>query len=276
MSEMHADTSDPGPALVQSDQPWGDAALAQLYDLFPFEGDLPLYLELAAREGGSVLEPACGSGRVLLPLVRAGNRVTGIDASPHMLQITRRKLAAAGRDAESRANLIQGDMRDFDVPGQFDFALIAVKSFAYLTKREDQQRTLSAIHRHLRPGGLLALDLMNPSLEWLMQPPGSLRQDLVQRAHEQGITLARTEAEVSTDLAEQIRVIRSGYEIVRDDGSVTRRFVEWPYRYMFRFEAEHLLERSGYDIEALYGGYEREPFTSESRLMLFLARKTGT
>lgn len=274
MSRSQADPSKPNPAFIHADHPWGDAALAQLYDLFPFQGDLPLYLELAAVEGGSVLELACGSGRVLVPLVQAGSTVTGIDASPHMLEITRRKLAAAGPDVESRANLVMGDMRDFDVPGQFDFALIAVKSFAYLTRREDQQRTLSAIHRHLRPGGLLALDLMNPSLDWLMMQPGSLRQDLVQQVPGQGITLARTEAAVSTDFAEQIRVIRSGYEIVRDDGTVSKRFVEWPYRYMFRFEAEHLLERSGYEIEALYGGYEREPFTSDSKLMLFLARKS--
>src|SRR3954466_6995600 len=86
-SSSSSDGSTGGPALIQAGQPWGDAALAQLYDLFPFEGDLPLYLELAGREGGNVLELACGSGRVLVPLVRAGNRVTGVDASPHMLEI---------------------------------------------------------------------------------------------------------------------------------------------------------------------------------------------
>ena len=61
---------------------------------------------------------------------------------------------------------------------------------------------------------------------------------------------------------------------MRDDGAVGKRFVGWPYCYMFRFEAEHLLERSGYRIEALYGVYQREPFTSESSTMLFLARRS--
>src|ERR671917_5397 len=60
-------------AYVRADQPWGDAALARLYDTFPFDADLPLYLELAA-EGGRVLEVACGTGRVLVPLARAGHR----------------------------------------------------------------------------------------------------------------------------------------------------------------------------------------------------------
>jgi hypothetical protein len=97
----------------------------------------------------------------------------------------------------------------------------------------------------------------------------------VEQVPEQGVTVARTEAVVSTNLADQVRVIRSAYEIIADDGSVTKRFVEWPYRYTFRFEAEHLLERAGFEVDAAYGGYRREPFTSESRSLLLLARRVG-
>jgi hypothetical protein len=53
---------------------------------------------------------------------------------------------------------------------------------------------------------------------------------------------------------------------------IEKRFVEWPYRWTYRFEAEHLLERAGFEVEAVYGGYQREPFVSESATMLFLAR----
>src|SRR5437762_71943 len=137
--------------------------------------------------------------------------------------------------AAARARLVQGDMRCFELGGEdgapFDLAIIAVKSFGYLVDRADQQRALAAVAAHLRPGGLLALDLLNPAPAWLLEPPGSLRQDLVQDVGNQGITVARTEAVVSTDLASQVRGIRSAYEIVRADGSVTKRFVEWPYRY---------------------------------------------
>src|SRR5207302_10604119 len=111
------DATTPG-ALVRADQPWGDAALARLYDAFPFEADLPLYLELAAAEGGRVLELACGTGRVLVPLAEAGNRVVGLDASPHMLALAREKLAAAGSAVATRARLVQGDMRCFRLGGE--------------------------------------------------------------------------------------------------------------------------------------------------------------
>jgi SAM-dependent methyltransferase len=164
-------------------------------------------------------------------------------------------------------------MREFELGMTFDLAIVAVKSFAYLVRREDQQRTLRSIARHLRPGGLFALDLKNPSPEWLLEPPGSLRQDLVQYVPEMGATVTRTETAVSTDRAAQVRTIRSAYEVVDDDGSVMKRFVEWPYRYVYRFEAELLLEHAGFKVTELYGGYQREPFISDSPTMMFLARR---
>lgn len=266
------DAAAPG-ALLRAGHPWNDAQLALLYDAFPFAADIPLYRELAATQGGKVLELCCGSGRLLVPLVQAGNEVVGLDVSPHMLALAREKLAAAASGLDARARLVQADLRAFTLHELFDLAIVAVKSFSYLIDRADQLRALSAIAAHLRPGGLLALDLLHPSPAWLMEPPGSLRQDLVQHVPERGVTVARTEAVVSIDRAAQVRVLRSAYEVVRDDGTLSKRFVEWPYRYIYRFEAEHLLERAGFRVEALYGGYDREPFTSESSAMLFLARK---
>ena len=261
-------------ALVKAVHPWNDAALARLYDLFPFQADLPFYLELAEVQGGHVLELACGSGRVLVPLAQAGHRVVGLDSSPHMLELAGEKLRAAGPEAMARAELVEGDMRKLALDRRFDLAVVAVKSFAYLPDRADQQRVLAAVAAHLRPGGVLAMDLLHPSPAWLLRPPGSLHQDLVQHVPERGVTLVRTETVVSTDLATQLRVIRSAYEMVTDDGTVTKRFVEWLYRYTYRFEVELLLERAGFEVEAIYGGYEREPFVSDSRLMLAVARRS--
>src|SRR5690349_18444797 len=144
--------------LIRAGQPWGDAMLARLYDVFPFDADIPFYLELAAAQGGPVLEVACGSGRVLVPLAQAGHAITGVDISAPMLDIAGEKLAA--RNAGGQARLVQDDMRAFVLPERFACALIAVKSFAYLTSRADQQRTLANIAAHLRPGGVLALDLL--------------------------------------------------------------------------------------------------------------------
>jgi SAM-dependent methyltransferase len=263
-------------ALVRADQPWGDAQLAELYDAFVFDGDLPLYLELAREQGPRVLEIACGSGRVLVPLARAGFDVVGLDVSPHMLALAQAKLDTV--TTAHTARLIQADMREFRLDrAEFDLAIFAVKSFAYLTEPADQLRCLQSIQAHLRPGGLLAIDFMHPLPEWVAAAPGSLRDDLLQRVPERGVTVSRVESAVSTDLARQVRIIRSAYEIVDDHGSVVaKRFVEWPYRWTYRFEAEHLLARAGFTVEAVHGGYQREPFTSSSPAMVFLARKAAT
>lgn len=259
--------------MVRADHPWTDAQLAGLYDAFSFDADVPLYLELAASAGPRILEVACGSGRLLLPLARAGFEVVGIDASPHMLAIARQKFEREGLRAEVR----EADMRTFDVLdlGQFDLAIVAVKSFAYLTERADQQACLERIAAHLRPGGLLAIDFLNPMPDWVGAATGSVRDDLLQRSAEHGLTVSRVESVVSTDLAKQVRVIRSAYEVIDDHGAiVAKRFVEWPYRFTYRFEAELLLERAGFAVQAVHGGYAREPFTSDSKAIVFVAART--
>lgn len=259
---------------VRVDHPWEHEALAELYDVFPFADDLPLYRELAAEQGGNVLELCCGTGRLLVPLAEAGCRVVGLDASEAMLRIARGKLAAAGRAVAERARLVHGDVREFDLGERFDLAIVPVNSFVYLVERADQQRALERVAAHLRPGGLLALDLFHALPGWLAEPPGSLRQDLLQHDPERGLTVARTETVVSVDLSRQVRVIRSVYDLVARDGSTTKRFVEWPFRWTHRFEAELLLERAGFEVEAIHGGYRREPFAADTKLMLFLARLT--
>ena len=264
-------------ALVRADQPWEDAELARIYDLIsaPYDEDLGWYRELAAEAGDRVLELACGSGRVLVPLARAGCSVVGVDVSPPMLALARERLAAAGPEVAGRVRLVESAMGALALDEQFDLAIIAARSFAYLLTREDQQRALRTIAAHLRPGGLLALDLLNPPLAWLAAPPGSLHQDLVHHEAARGLTIARTEAVVSTDLAAQLRVIRSAYELVTADGAVTKRFVEWPYRWTHRFEAELLLEQAGFAVAGVYGGYQREPFTAASKWLVLLGRRAG-
>jgi SAM-dependent methyltransferase len=171
----------------------------------------------------------------------------------------------------ARARLVQGDLRYFELRELFDLAIVAVKTFAYLITRHDQQRALAAVAAHLRPGALLVIDLLNPTPDWLSRPAGSVRQDVFGHLPS-GASVARTETMVSTDLATQVRVIRSAYETV-SDGVVTKHFVEWPFRYTHRFEAEQLLERAGFVVESVRGGYHGEPFTSDSSVLLLVGRR---
>ena len=149
----------------------------------------------AAGAGG-----ACGSGRCWCRWWRRAP-VVGVDISPHMLALSRAKLAAS-RDGLGTARLEQADMRPFDVPERdFDLAIVAVKSFAYLTERDDQLRCLRTIAAHLRPGGC------SPSTSCTRGRSGSARRRAAcattccSASPERGFTLSRVESVVSTDLA---------------------------------------------------------------------------
>jgi SAM-dependent methyltransferase len=262
--DARRDRGDDAPLLLEAAHPWLDPDLAELYDLFPFTADIPMYLAAAERAGGRILEIACGTGRVLVPLAEAGHDVTGLDASDAMLAIARRKLTARGEDVLRRVELRNADMRSFDVGHRYALAIVPARTFGYLQTVDEQLATLRSIARHLEPGGLLIVDLVNPTLEWLSEEANRPRRDLIEHLPEERRVVSRTEVIVSTDLAEQVRVNRSEYEIVSGDGEVRKRFVEWPFRFTFRHEAEHLLARAGFEVQRVSGGYRGEAFTGTS------------
>jgi SAM-dependent methyltransferase len=150
--------------------PATDAALARLYDLDLVDdpGDLDLYLALAGRTGGPILELAAGSGRVALPLARAGYEVTAIDIDPAMLARTRRKLEEIAKTepgVADRIHLVEGDLVGLELPGspRFGLAVFALNSILLLDSRDKQRAALETMARHLAPGGLAVVDVWLPS-----------------------------------------------------------------------------------------------------------------
>jgi SAM-dependent methyltransferase len=255
---------------VSENSPFDRDEIAALYDAVPFAADIPFYLDLAAR-AKRVLELGCGTGRLLLPLAEAGSEVVGVDASDAMLARARRRLAHTPRELRERVELRQGDMRCPALAGRVDLVVVATKTFFYLTTPSDQRRMLSAVARLLEPGGIVALDLLNPTLEWLSRPAGSVQQDIAGEVGEARVL--RTETVVSTDRAEQRRIMRSVYDVVEKDGTVRKHVVEWGLRYTYRFELEYLLEICGLEVLAVTGGYRDKPFEADSPVMLVTARR---
>jgi len=106
-------------------------------------------------EGKRVLEPACGTGRLLAALAKAGCEVTGFDISDAMLNFARERFELAG----VTGTLLNADMVGFEVDGQFDLAYNMVSSFRYLTDEQDALAHLTRMSQTLRPGGIYALGL---------------------------------------------------------------------------------------------------------------------
>src|SRR5262245_23666194 len=133
----------------------------QLYYDIVFEEDTRLegeFLEAilgryGRRGGNRVLEPACGSGRLVEEMARRGYAVTGFDANPRMLEFARLRLEDSGLEAR----LLEGRLEDFRLPGRFDLAYCLVSTFKYLLDEDSAFSHLQCVARALKPGGLYVL-----------------------------------------------------------------------------------------------------------------------
>ncbi|MGZ3408173.1 MAG: class I SAM-dependent methyltransferase, partial [Polyangia bacterium] len=136
--------------------------------------DVRWYRRLATRELGkpdgkrAILELGCGSGRTLIPLLRDGWRLVGVDASPTMLARCRARLE---RVPDARVELVRADFRELALGRRFALVICPFNAFMHLYTRDDVERFLAVVRAHLLPGGLFAFDVLNPDLAWLSRDP---------------------------------------------------------------------------------------------------------
>jgi SAM-dependent methyltransferase len=243
---------------------------AHLYDLEhrDLDDDLDLYLNFAARCGGSVLELGCGTGRVALALARAGMDVVGLDESASMLELARARATEAGLG--ERVQLFHLDVLDMTWSARFALAVWPLNGFLHLLDRDAQARALRNVHRSLLPGGFVVVDLPNPHVA---MSPLSDDHLVVRRTVRtpQGDAVTSL-VSTRTDLASQVQRMTLWYDSVGcQDGLVRRTVAEMDLRFVYRYEMCGLLEQAGYEVDAVHGSYDLDPYESDSPIMLFVA-----
>ena len=252
--------------------------VAEFYDyVAPYRDrqDVAFFVEMARRSEGPVLELGCGTGRVLIPTAKAGIEIVGLDLSSSMLSVCREKLAREPKAVQSRVQLVQGDMRQFDLGREFGLVTIPFRPFQHLITVEDQLSCLNSIHRHLVDGGELILDLFNPSLPRLVE-----ERYLAESGEEPEFTMpdgrkvVRRHRTVSRDLFNQVMDSELIYYVTHPDGRQERLVHRFHMRYLFRFEAEHLLARSGFEVENVYSDYDKSSYGAKyPGELIIVARK---
>jgi SAM-dependent methyltransferase len=254
------------------------ATTAELYDyVVPYteRADVPFFVDAALASGGPVLEVGCGTGRILIPTARAGLHITGLDISPSMLAICHQRLQTEPPEVQSRVHLVQADMRAFDLAQTFALITLPFRPFQHLITVEDQLACLATLHRHLAPGGRLILDLFNPSLNFLTS--NDVGQELGAEPEfslPDGRRVTRRSKIAARDYFTQVNQVELIYYITHPDGREERLVHAFPFRYLFRFEAEHLLARAGFAVEHLYADYDLSPYGSKyPGELIFVARK---
>jgi len=241
---------------------------ASFYDaLFDKVDDIPLYQEYAIKADGPVLECGCGTGRVAIPLARAGANVVGIDINEKMLAIAREKLSMESPEVQLRVKLAKADMRSFTLEERFSLCVIPFSTFLHMLSVEDQEACLSTISKHLLTNGRLIVSVFNPDLS---RPQNVVRLDKTKQV---GDKLVMRFYAQSFDFPNQITFGHYIYDFVKSDGSVKRLLVPFKIRYVFYDEMCQLLKRTGYEIECVYGDEKKDPYEPNSPLMVFIARK---
>jgi len=233
---------------------------ARLYDLmFPHaiasESRAQFYLDLAVASGGPVLELACGTGPMLLPIAERGIPCEGIDLSGDMLARARAKFAASG----VTVGLHAGNMTDFDLEARFALIFVASNSLTHLHASADIVSCFRAVRRHLAPGGRFAFDVFNPSVEILAAADGVRRE--MQRFHDPERGEIRVDVEERYDAAAQVT---RGVWYFSTEREADFFVASVEVRSMFPQEVPLLIDAGGLRLLDRFGDFERGPFTSEA------------
>jgi SAM-dependent methyltransferase len=251
------------------------ATIASYYDSEhdQFTDDVEWFVHLAGVAGRRVLELGCGSGRLIAPLAAAGNHVVGVDASDVMLQRARARLQNSV--ARGAVELFQGDMQNLPVlvSAPFDLVIIPLNGLLHVDDPEVQRRVLDEAGRVLRPGGLLAVDVLHAI-------PDALSSFDARVMHEgtwedQGRVVAKFSSR-TVDWTNQLIESEVWYDEISVEGALSRHRTEFPMRWITPAEITLMLEVAGFTDWNLAGSYDGSPLTDMSDRMLVVARKVET
>lgn len=251
------------------------AALARLYDLDLLDdsGDLDLYLAMADRADGPILELAAGTGRLAVPLARAGHPVTAVDLDPAMLERTRERAAAAGLP-EDRLRCVEADLIGLRLPdaGRYAFAFIGLNSLMLLRTRAAQREALVTLATHLAPGGIAAVDVWLPDAEDLARFDGRVILEWPRSDRSTGDVVTKA-GSAQHDAATATVTLTSIYEVGPQGAPPAR----WVRRDVLRLvgadELAGFAEDAGLTVELVAGGYDLSPLGPGSERAVLVAVK---
>ena len=246
--------------------------IAYYYDLTHADltADIPFILNLAHGSQGRILELGCGTGRLVLPLARAGYRVTGVDNAKAMLARARQHLAAEVEEVKERVTLIESDMAAVDLTTKaYSLAIIPYNTFMHLDSVQ-ALTVLKQVRNCLTQNGRLFIDLINPFL--VANTPDdqtlSLENHLVDPTSGDTILHLAANKLHSSDQILHVTWIYDRTPI--GGGSVHRTVVKAAYHYRYLHQMEILLQESGFRPESIWGNYDQNTYNEESDRLLLL------
>ncbi len=247
-----------------------DGAYAAKQDLV----DLPFYLDLAEQSRGPVLEIACGTGRVLLPIARKSIEICGVDNSRPMLRVLEDNLARESATVRDRVSVREGDMRTFRLPQKFPLVMIPFRPMQHMFTVDDQVAALGTAAAHLSDDGILAFDVFYPKFEMIWTKVGEEIPEMEWRPDSHPAKLVRRFfRKDSIDKIHQIFSFTFIFRTYQADALILEETEAFKLCYYTYPHLRALFLLAGLEPVAEYGSFAKTPLDNCAEQMIFVLRK---
>jgi SAM-dependent methyltransferase len=237
--------------------------------------DVPFYVELAKKADGPVLEIACGTGRVLLQLARAGVKIHGVDNSTHMLEILKQRLSREPREVQERVSVEAGDMRNFRLQKKYPLVIIPFRPMQHMFSVTDQVEALKTAAFHLSENGRVVFDVFFPKFEYI---PTGIGQEVLElewpMASDPGKIVRRYFRKESYDKINQNFTATFIFRIYDGDKVVREETEQLKMSYYTYPHLRALFLLAGLGPVEEYGAFNKIPLDNNTEDMIFVLKRS--
>ncbi|MDT8861156.1 class I SAM-dependent methyltransferase [Alkalihalobacillus sp. MEB130] len=227
--------------------------------------DFPLILRWAKKQGGTIADLACGTGRVTIPLALEGFSVIGVDLNEGMLNRAKEKT----KKRNVPIKWILQDCTNLRLDTTCSLIYTTGNSFQHFLTNESQNQLLQSIHSHLEDEGIFIFGTRFPNLEELMKT-NEWSSSYYNKTNQKVIEKHR---EIYHPLTQILKCL-TFKEILNNEGEVISVENERiSLRFVFPMEMERLLNENGFSIIQSYGDWEQTPLQESSGEMIYVCKK---
>ncbi len=253
--------------MSKNDYYYENYRMADFYDDYygRIDHDISFWVD-QCKNKDTILEVACGTGRITLPIIESGKKVYALDYSQAMLDILDSKIKEKGY--ADKIEIMCQDMRDIKCKEKFDVVLITSNSVNHLEKSEDFEKMLQSVYSILKEGGILVFDALKPIFKYL-------ERNMDEYYDEDSFTVSKTGEEIKVsenskyDHATQINNVN--YYYTDKEGKTTT--LNTKVRLYFPQELDYIIKKSKFKKYDKYDWYDLRPFEGKTNEQIYILRK---
>jgi SAM-dependent methyltransferase len=250
--------------------------IAEIYDQVETDTtDVELILRLIGNQPSiRILEPFCGTGRILIPLALAGHKLVGLDQAAGMLARARMKVARHAEKYQRNITLLEANALDENWPTGFELVILGGNCFYELSDPQEQEKCIRNAFAVLNPGGYVYIDNdhMEGDLDESWRGSG-VRPGFPSGKCKDGSVFETTMETIWVDIPNRLARFRRCTKVTLPDGRrLTKEYLQQKHP-VSAGEVQAWLEKPGFIIEQFYGDHDGKPYTDQSDRAIYWARK---